>query len=151
PVDRRPGVPGYGLLEAGAHGGALGGEPRDVVAPCLTADAHLVGNDVVGGPAVDDAEVRGRLRIDAAEPHGRDGLGGDTDRADAALGRHAGVRRTTPHDGLDALRPRRAREHAARGVAVEPQTAPRRDLSDVEVARPDQAELFADRDDDVDG
>jgi len=47
--------------------GALRVELRLVVAPRLAANLHLVGNDVDRAAAVDDAQVRRGLVVDAAE------------------------------------------------------------------------------------
>src|SRR5256885_13733192 len=122
----------------------LGGEPREVVAARLAANPHLVGDDVGRTAALDAADVRGRLRIYAPEPHARDRLGGDLDRAHAALGRHAGVRRLAVHHDLEVVGARGAREGEADGVAVEDEAAPSTHAGQVEVLRAEEAHLLAD-------
>jgi len=143
-LDARAGVAGGGLRETGAHVVGLGGEPHEVVAAGLAAYAHLVGDDVGRAAALDAADVRGRLRVDAPEPHAGDRLGGDLDRAHAALGRHAGVRRLAAYHDLEVVGARGAREGEADGVAVEDEAAPGAHPGEVQVLRAEESHLLAD-------
>ena len=140
-----------GVLEAGAHVRALGVQACDVVAARLTAETHLVGHDVDRASALDHAHVGGGLGVDAAETHGGDRFRRHTDRADAALRRHPGMRGSPVDHDVDAVRAGRPREDDARRVAVEDQPPPRADQIDVEVAGSEEPELLADGEDDVDG
>src|SRR5262245_36443804 len=150
-LDARVGVTGGGLLEAAAHVRGLGREPGRVVAAHLGAHRHLVGHDVGRAPAVYDADVRGRLGVDPSEAHGDERLGRDADRAHALLGRHARVRCPPAHDRVDVVRTGGTRERAADRVAVEHEAPAGAEAPDVEVLRAEEAELLADREDDVEG
>jgi len=77
--------------------------------------------DVAARAPGDDADVRGRLLVDAAEPEIRDRLRCSLDRGAAFLREHSGVRRTTVEAHLHRLRPRRAKDDLAdrRGLVVD--------------------------------
>ena len=144
-------VAGGRLVEAAAHVLALGVELGEVAAPRLALHHHAVRHDVGREPSLDHAEVGRGLLVEAAQAHGRDGLAGDLDRADALLRADAGVGLEAVDDEAHVIGRRRARDQLVHAVAVEHQPAPRRQACDVEVLGAEQAILFADREQDLDG
>ena len=89
------------------------GELALVVRARLADEAAEVGNDVRGAAALDRADVRRRLLVDAAEPHLRDRARCGGDRRAPVLREHAGVRGAAVEDDLEHDRRGRAEDHAA--------------------------------------
>src|SRR5439155_2600291 len=89
--------------------------------------------------------------VEAAEPHGGDRFGRDADRVHAALRRHTRVGGPAADEDLQMIRPRGPGERAADGVAVEDETASCAEEPGVQVTGAEEADLLADREDDVEG
>ena len=139
------------FLETTPHVVGLARQLAFVVTARLGAQRDRLRDDVGRDAALDDADVGGGLRVDAAETHRRDAFGGDLDRADAALRRHAGVRLEAVHHELHVIRRGRARHQEAGRVAVEDEAGPGRQAAEVEVARAEEPDLLTDRERDLDG
>ena len=67
--------------------------PASLAAARLPFELHPLGDDVGRRASGDDAEVGGRLGVDAAEAHVREGAGDGDEGVDPLLGGDAGVRR----------------------------------------------------------
>jgi len=79
------------LLNCIDHRRRHAGQLLLVMPAALTFDHAVVGHDVGGNAAVDEADVGAGLFIEAAEPHRAYRPSGGLDRAAAALGLHAGM------------------------------------------------------------
>ena len=121
------------LGPVGVHRADLGEHPR------------ALGDDVGGfDPAVQVADVRGRLVVDATVRHRDRGVGGREDRRAALLGPQAGVRGFAVELGLDAIdRGRRGDELADRRRVVEHVPELRPQLRGVEALGPEQPDLLS--------
>ena len=81
-----------GVFEALDHVLGLGGKFVLVAGTSFTSEIDVVSNDVCGLAAFDNADVRGRLFVNAPQFHRGKGFGGDLDRRDPVFRRYARVR-----------------------------------------------------------
>ena len=96
-------------------------------------------------------DVRGRLRVEAAQPHGRDRAGGGQDRAAPVLGADPRVRRAAVEVGLEAVVRRRGDDDLADRAGVVVDVAERRaQARDVEGLRAGERVLLADGEEQLD-
>ena len=89
-----------------------------VARPSIDREPAARGHDVGAVPPSNQADVRGRLLVDATEPEIRDGASGRDDRRAAVLGVDPGVRRASREEDVD--RPARGSrdDHLADGARV---------------------------------
>src|ERR1041385_5886569 len=81
-----------GFFETMLHVFGLTVELFRAVASSLAAQHYLVGHDIDRHAALDHANIRSGLMIDASQAHVRNPIGGDSDRVDASLRTYAGMR-----------------------------------------------------------
>ena len=138
------------VQEATAHGIRLRLELRRAEAARLAADDDTIGNDIGGEAALDHPEIRGGLRVEAAEAHRRYRFRRHLDGREALLGADPRVGGEPVNGEREPIGPGGSRDELGHAVHVQHEPPARPQPAGVEVLGPREPGLLADRQHDLD-